>query len=131
MTSRRQQRVAELLHEELSLLISAELDDPRLSDALVTVTDVEISPDLRSARVFIDHALPASASPPILDALRHAEPFLRRALVEHLDMRIVPMLYFKIDDTARRAREIDALLDKIAAEDTKRPDAPEPFGDAG
>jgi ribosome-binding factor A len=114
MTSHRQQRISELLRDELGLLISAELDDPRLSDALVTVTDVRVSPDLQSARVYIDHALPVTASREILEALRHSEPFLRRALVENLDLRVVPTLSFHIDETSGRARRIDALLDEIA-----------------
>ncbi len=52
MTSHRQERISELLHEELGILISAELTDPRLEDAMVSVTSVVVSPDLRSARVF-------------------------------------------------------------------------------
>ena len=58
MTSRRQERIAEVLTEELGLLIASELTDPRLEDALVTVTDVQVSPDLGNARVYIQHALP-------------------------------------------------------------------------
>ena len=114
MTSHRQQRIAALLREELSLLISAELDDPRLSDALVTVADVKVSPDLQSARVYVDHALPIVASREILEALRHSEPFLRRSLAENLDLRVVPTLSFHIDETSRRARRLDEILDEIA-----------------
>ena len=47
--------------EELGLLIASELTDPRLDDAMVTVTDVQVSPDLGNARVFIQHVLPDSA----------------------------------------------------------------------
>ncbi len=50
MTSRRQERIAEVLTEELGLLIASELTDPRLDDAMVTVTDVQVSPDLGNAR---------------------------------------------------------------------------------
>ncbi len=57
MPSRRQERVSEMLREELSLLISTELIDPRLEDAMVTVTDVTVSEDLRNARVYVEHAL--------------------------------------------------------------------------
>lgn len=114
MTSHRQQRVSELLHQELSLLIGAELTDPRLADALVTVTHVTVSPDLHNARVFVDHALPAEANHRVLAALRHAEGFLRRALAENLNLRVVPELSFAIDETERRARRVDQLLDALA-----------------
>jgi ribosome-binding factor A len=116
MTSYRLQRIAELMQEELGLLITSELDDPRLEDALVTVTGVEVSPDMQNIRVFVDHALEDSADRQVLEALRHAEPFLRHALVEHVDPRVAPHLTFRIDDTARRARRIDALLEELAAQ---------------
>lgn len=115
MTSRRQQRISELLHQELSLLISAELTDPRLADALVTVTHVTVSPDLHNARVFVDHALAAEANARVLAALRHAESFLRHALAENLNLRVVPELSFAIDETERRARRVDQLLDALSS----------------
>ncbi len=114
MISHRQQRISELLHQELSLLISAELTDPRLADALVTVTHVTVSPDLHNARVFVDHALSADANHQVLAALRHAEGFLRRALAENLNLRVVPELSFAIDEVERRARRVDHLLDALA-----------------
>jgi len=115
MATRRQQRVSELLQEELSILISAELQDERLADAMVNVTDVEVSPDLRNARVYIDHALPPAASRQVLAALEHAKQYLRRALLENLNLRFVPDLTFAIDQAAAHGRRIDALLDSLTA----------------
>lgn len=115
MTTHRQQRVSELLHQELSLLIAAELSDPRLADALVTVTHVAVSPDLRNARVSVEHALPLESNRQVLAALKHAESFLRRALAENLNLRVVPELSFHVDETERRARHVDELLDALAA----------------
>ena len=86
MTSRRQERVAEALLEELGLLISSELIDPRLEDAMVTVTDVQVSPDLGNARVYVQHALPDDQSRAVLSALQHSASFLRKALVENLHL---------------------------------------------
>jgi ribosome-binding factor A len=103
-----------MMREELSLLIGAELFDPCLADAMVNVTDVEVSQDLRNARVYVEHSLPSTQSGEVLAALRHAEGFLRQALVENLDLRFVPMLSFHIDNTNERGRRIDALLDSIA-----------------
>jgi ribosome-binding factor A len=105
-----------MMREELSLLIGAELTDPRLSDAMVSVTAVEVSQDLRNARVYVEHMLPPAQSDQVLEALRHAETFLRRALLENLDLRFVPMLSFHIDRTGERGQRIDALLDTLALE---------------
>jgi ribosome-binding factor A len=116
MPTRRQERVAEMMREELSLLIGAELSDPRLAEAMVSVTAVELSQDLRNARVYVEHTLPSAGSREVLEALRHAEGFLRQAIVENLDLRFVPMLSFHIDNTSERGRRIDTLLDTIARE---------------
>ena len=116
MTSHRQQRVAEALLEELGLLIASELTDPRLEDSMVTVTDVKVSPDLGTARVFVQHALPDTQSRAVLSALQHAASFLRRALMENLQLRVVPELHFTIDTTEKRAQHIDEILNQIAAE---------------
>ncbi len=116
MPTRRQERVAEMMREELSLLIGAELSDPRLAEAMVSVTAVELSQDLRNARVYVEHTLPSARSREVLEALRHAEGFLRQAIVENLDLRFVPMLSFHIDNTSERGRRIDALLDTVARE---------------
>jgi ribosome-binding factor A len=113
-----------MMREELSLLIGAELNDPRLAEAMVSVTDVEVSQDLRNARVYVEHVLPPARSSEVLEALRHAESFLRQALVEHLNLRFVPMLSFHIDETNERGRRIDALLEAIAAKDNQAPQAP-------
>jgi len=116
MTTYRQQRISDLLHQELSLLIGAELSDPRLEDAMVTVTRVVVSPDLRNARVSVEHALPRESSRRVLAALQHAEGFLRRAIAENLNLRVAPELSFHVDETEHRARHIDELLDSLAAQ---------------
>jgi len=116
MTSHRQERVAEALLEELGLLIASELTDPRLEDAMVTVTDVKVSPDLGNARVYVQHALPDAQSRAVLSALQHAASFLRRALMENLQLRVVPELHFTIDTTEKRAQHIEEILSLIAAD---------------
>ena len=122
MPSRRQQRVSELLREELSILISAELTDPRLADAMLSVTDVEVSADLRNARVYVEHTLSPSQARQVLAALRHAEGFLRQALLANLNLRFVPELSFHIDATNQRAQRIDALIEAIASAHTAQED---------
>ncbi len=117
MPNHRPQHIAKMLQEELNLLIGAELTDPRLEDALVNVTHVDMSPDLRNARVYVEHALAPEASRRVLAALAHAESYLREALVENVNLRYVPHLTFHIDNTTERGRRIDALLDSLPHED--------------
>ncbi len=113
MTSHRPQHISRLLQEELNLLVGAELADPRLADAMVKVTHVVMSPDLRNARVYVEHALPPERSRQVLAALAHAESFLREALLENVNLRFVPHLSFAIDETNARGKRIDDLLDTI------------------
>lgn len=110
-----------MLREELSILISTELSDPRLEDALVAVTDVSVSADLHNARVFVEHALPPEKDAQVLSALRHSVTFLRPALIENLNLRVVPELTFQIDRSNERGRQIDALLDSISSKDPAPP----------
>jgi ribosome-binding factor A len=121
MPSRRQERVSEMLREELSLLISTELTDPRLEDAMVSVTDVSVSEDLRNARVYVEHVLPYESSKQVLAALRHAEGFLRRALLQNLSLRFVPELTFHIDTSGERAQRIEAVLNAVSQTSVVQP----------
>lgn len=114
MATIRQQRVATLLFQELSILIGHELVDPRLS--LVSVTDVQISRDLRNAKVFVFNQDDEVEKGQVLQGLQHAMPFLRRQVAERCGLRMVPELLFVYDDTPERAERVNALLQQIANE---------------
>jgi ribosome-binding factor A len=115
MTTIRQQRVQELLYQELSILISNELDDPRLS--LLTVTNVVVSRDLRNAKIYVYHD-DEEETPRrlLLRGLDRATPFIRRQLAQRLTLRVVPELSFHYDDTPERAARVSELLQRIRAE---------------
>ncbi|MCY3901061.1 MAG: 30S ribosome-binding factor RbfA [Caldilineaceae bacterium] len=112
-TTIRQERAAELLYQELSILIGAELDDPALE--LLEVTNVVVSRDLRVAKVYI-HQDSDIQSSVVLARLKKAAPFLRRQLAQSLTFRAVPELLFYYDDTPDQAARVDALLQSIAEE---------------
>ena len=124
MATIRQQRVAELLYEELSILIGNELSDPRLS--LVQVTNVDVSKDLRNVKVFVSHDDENVTKQQVLQGLRHATPYLRRQIATRASLRAVPELLFYYDDTPEKAARIDALLRQIAAERGERKDEAAP-----
>ncbi|MBU6349599.1 MAG: 30S ribosome-binding factor RbfA [Chloroflexi bacterium] len=110
----RQQRVAGLLFEELSILLSGELQDPKIS--LVKVTGVQVSKDLRNVRIFVNHEDESVTRRELLQALQRATPFLRRQLAERLGLRAVPDLLFTYDDLPEKAARVDDLLRQLAAE---------------
>jgi ribosome-binding factor A len=114
MTTRRQRRVAELIHRELSLLLMREARDPRLSE--VTITEVRVTPDLLLARVYFTVLGEVGAGKEALAALDHASGFLRTQLAERVNLRFAPELTFLVDESAEYGRRIEELLDQIAAE---------------
>jgi ribosome-binding factor A len=122
MSTIRRQRVAEMLFQELSILIANELADPRVS--LVEVTGVDVSPDLRSVKVFVSHDEEEVTKRQVLQGLKHATPYMRREIANRCNLRVVPELLFYYDDTVEKAARIDALLKQIAQEREQR-DAPE------
>jgi ribosome-binding factor A len=114
VTTRRQRQVAELLHEEISLLIQRRARDPRLG--FVTLTDVEVSPDLRVAHVYVSVLGDPDEVKQTLEALDHATSFFRRELGNTLSLRYIPSLDFRLDDSLQRALRIDQLLDSLEDE---------------
>jgi ribosome-binding factor A len=108
MAYKRADRVNALLQRELGTLISEELRDPRI--AFPTVTAVEITDDLRSAKVHVSVLGDDEAASNTMKALEDAKPFLRRELGSRTDLRFVPELTFVSDRSAEQAARISALL---------------------
>jgi ribosome-binding factor A len=108
MPYKRTDRVNSLLQRELGQIISEELTDPRI--AFATVTSVEVTPDLRSARVHVSVLGDDEAWKKTLGALDGAKTHLRRMLGDRTDLRFIPELTFVPDRTAERAARISSLL---------------------
>jgi ribosome-binding factor A len=105
------ERVAEEIRNEVSLMLAGELKDPRLSGA-VTVTEVRLTPDLRTVRVYvqIEGADPERAA--ALEGLRSASGYIRHELVERLQLRRAPEILFQLDEAEEYGQHIDELLRK-------------------
>ena len=112
MASRRQKRVAELIREEVSKLILQELKDPRLG--LVSVTYVDVTPDLRQARVYVS-TLEPEARHEVLAALEHAAGFIRHELGGRVRLKFTPELLFRLDETLEQSLRINELLSQVSA----------------
>lgn len=127
--SQRQLRVGEELRHVLANLIErGELSDPRLAGVSLTVTAVDVSPDLRNADVyFVPFGLefdPAHHdTKEILEALAHAAPFLRRQVARQVRLKFLPALHFRLDSSFDQADRINTLLhDPAVARDLAAPD---------
>ncbi|NLF12967.1 MAG: 30S ribosome-binding factor RbfA [Anaerolineaceae bacterium] len=114
MATRRQQRVSELIHRELSQLLIREVRDPRLDE--VTITEVRITPDLLLARVYFTVLGGAEEQQAARTGLESASGYLRTQLAGRVSLRLVPELSFEVDRSAEYGRRIDQLLDEISEE---------------
>ncbi len=122
----RTQRIGDQMQRELSQLIQREIKDPRVG--LVTVTAVEVSRDLSSAKVFVTvmgrEADDASAVEESRKVLQGAAGFLRMQLGKAMQLRTIPQLRFHYDASIRRGVELSALIERAVAEDQQHVDVP-------
>lgn len=116
-------QVGEAIKKALGeVLTDGTVKDPRLSTAMVTVTGVEMTPDLRLARVYFS-AFPDEAIADVFRGLRSAASELRRAIADRVGLRFTPSLVFFVDESIARGAKIEALLHSIRDEDRERDDA--------
>jgi len=109
MTIRRPERVADIIRLELARVLREDVRDPRVG--FVTLTDVQLSPDLRSARVFVSTL--EQDEQETLDALGRATPFIRRALARKAELRFTPRLQFVFDRSLATGSRVESLLQEI------------------
>ena len=108
---RRPERLADTLREEITQIVGYELEDPRV--AMVTVTDVRVSDDLRDASVYVTVTGDEQDSQTAMRVLRHAAPYVRRQLGFALSLRHTPELHFVRDMVEEQGARVDELLQQI------------------
>ncbi len=108
--SQRPLRVGEeVRHALVQLLAADEIRDPDLQGAMLTVTEVRMSPDLRNATIFFT-PLGGDRAPEVLKALKRAGPFIRGRIAQAIQMRVAPQLWFELDKSFDAAGRIEAVL---------------------
>ncbi len=109
--NKRRDRVGEMLREEISLILLKKSSDPRLHE--VTITAVEVSSDLRQAKVF--YLLRANVSEPagVQKALQKATGFIKQELAQEHILRIMPELSFRLDESWQRGERLAELMRRL------------------
>jgi len=110
--------VADLIRGELATLLTRDVHDPGIG--FVTITRVQVSPDIQLARVFSTVLGDEKARKNSEKAIERAMPFLRRQIGSRLRLKRVPELKFHYDDAVAGQDRIDQLLNEIHAADRKR-----------
>ena len=111
--TKRTDRVNALLQEELSSLLRRDLEDPRIG-GLVTITHVDVAPDLRSARAYVSVYGTDDERTGTMAALNSARPFVRRELGKRLHMRNIPDVRFISDDSLEKAQDLTDTMRRNA-----------------
>ena len=119
--TRRADRVNGLLRQEISLLLSREIKDPRLN-GIISITEVQTSSDLRNARVFVSVLGDQDTKEAALDGIQSAASFLRRSLRDRLKLRYVPFLKFALDESIADADALLRVMDRLQDQPDAAPD---------
>lgn len=118
MAHKRVLRVAEATKRELGFILDHKINDPKLG--LVTVTRVDVSDDLRHAKVYVTTLGDAEDKMRAIRRLVKAKGFIRCELAQALQMRVAPELKFVRDDSAEKFIQIKNVLDEIHAEEERK-----------
>ncbi|HEY9721850.1 MAG TPA: 30S ribosome-binding factor RbfA [Oscillatoriaceae cyanobacterium] len=127
MSVQRSTRVAEAIKEEVGGILLHRLKDARVESAKVSVTDVEVSRDLRHATIFVSVFGDDTAREETLKGLRSAAGYIRSEVGKVVKLRATPEIHFKLDTSIEHGANIMALLDRIKEDRESR----ERAGDEG
>lgn len=107
----RHSKVTEAIRKEASIIVHDELKDPRLG--FVTITRVEMTPDLRSAKIFFSVLGTQDDYKKTKEALDSASGFIRRLIAQRINLRFAPEILFREDRSAEYSVRIEELLNQI------------------
>ncbi|ADO77113.1 30S ribosome-binding factor RbfA [Halanaerobium praevalens] len=108
MSNKRAVRVGELLKEEISQIVLREMKDPRIG--FVSITDVEVSGDLRHAKVFISVYGTEKEKEETLAGLQQAQGFVRKLVGERVKIHHTPEIIFRYDDSIENGVHISNII---------------------
>lgn len=108
---KRAQRVGELILEDISNILQREISDPRIG--FVTLTKVMVTDDLRNAKVFVSVMGSEEEKKKSLEGLISASGFIRKKLSNRLDLRYVPEIVFKLDNSMEKGAKILTILSNL------------------
>jgi ribosome-binding factor A len=114
----RQQKVAQALKKEISIIIHDELNDPRIG--FVTITRVTITADLRYAEVFFSVLGKEEEHTKTRVALESALGFIRRLIAQRIQLRFTPEIVFKEDKSVEYSMRIEEILHEIKEDDESK-----------
>ncbi|MBI3599296.1 MAG: 30S ribosome-binding factor RbfA [Nitrospinae bacterium] len=117
MRFKRSDRVGGVILEEISRMIMRELKDPRIG--FTTLTRIELSDDIRNAKVFVSVMGGETEKKNTMKALESASGFIKRELWKNLRLKNIPDIIFKLDTSMEHSEKISRILDELKREDSQ------------
>ena len=108
------EKVADLLQSEIADLLQRRVKHPAVAEAIISITRIEVTPDLARARVHVSVLAAEEQQQETMEALERVEPFLHRELVKLLRIRRIPRLRFIADHSLAEGDRIAAMLRAVA-----------------
>ncbi len=120
--SRRVEKFAALIRREMGELLLNGLQDERIQDGLITISKVEVSPDLQYCKIFISVFGEKIKTNFVMSALQESAGLIRGELARRLQMRRAPEILFKVDSGMEKGASVLSLLDKLEQERQSKED---------
>ena len=111
-SSNRTRKVGSVVHQALSQILQTSISDPRISRT--TITEVELSKDMKHARVFLTSTDSRDVLQTSVDRLNRAKSYIRHCLSDNLELKYTPALRFFVDDLPLRSTRVLQLIDETA-----------------
>ncbi|WP_373898458.1 30S ribosome-binding factor RbfA [Haloimpatiens sp. FM7315] len=105
-------RINEELKREISSIIRSDIKDPRI-DSMISVTDVNVTKDLRYAKVYVSIYGKEDKKEETISILRSSAGFIRKEVGRRVNLRFTPEIIIELDSSIERGMHIDSLLNRI------------------
>ena len=115
MKSFRAEKLKKMTKEELSIILREKIQDPRIREKYITITDVEFSNDLKQADVYV-YVHNKEEKEAVFNGLKSATKFFQEEIGKKLKLRYTPILHFKEDKTLDKGMKVIEILNKIKNE---------------
>lgn len=121
MESRRSKRVSKAIKQEVSKIVLYELKDPRIG--YVTITNVEASPDLRTAKVLVSILGDQVSQGTVMKGLEHARGHIQAEIAHRLKLRFTPIITFCIDESMKKGLRVLEIIEEVTKQESSEVDS--------
>lgn len=115
----RPEKLKKMVKEEISLILREKIQDPRIREKYLTVTDIEFSADLKHVDIYI-YVHNKEEKDLVFAGLKSASKFIQEEIGKHLKLRYTPIVHFKEDETLDRGMKVIEILNKLKDEESNR-----------